>query len=382
MALQSWLACSVLLGGSVSAQGGPKYYLELEGALTPRSVAYVWDAATGDIDGDGDIDVVVGGERNGNVNPSLPRGSAVQVWINDRGRALVDETTGRITGQPSKALQVLLADVDGDKDLDCVTVPGPRLWINDGKGSFAPRSMTLSPGSESQALLVDVDGDKDLDCVAIPGPRLWINDGKGGFTSKMIPSPGGPLAHCVTGDIDGDSDADLVITLGLIHIGRGVFRATRLAVLINDGKGGFSISSKAPTELVGTRRLHLADFDGDLDLDIFCTSVGSGNSYATRNLLFVNDGKGGFTASSSFPDHQALELARVADLDRDGDLDIICRQTNSSSSQVFLWRNDAKNLFVNRGRLTNRTDATFAPVVADLDRDGDLDVVLSWDSMY
>ena len=103
------------------------------------------------------------------------------------------------------------------------------------------------------------------------------------------------------GDVDGDGDLDAV--LGSVgsstsncaeatsYQGRG--RTCKNQLLINDGKGGFTVASSSGIETEQTTRaVALADIDGDNDLDLMVAVSGG------ADLLFRNDGTGTFTAVS------------------------------------------------------------------------------------
>ena len=113
-----------------------------------------------------------------------------------------------------------MGDVDGDGDLDLVFASSPRdlLYLNDGKGAFMDVTAASMPlGSDARFLfLQDLDGDGDLDLLALsdggPGRSLYLylNDGSGAFTdgtASRLPSPS--LFGLAVGDVDGDGDLDM-----------------------------------------------------------------------------------------------------------------------------------------------------------------------------
>jgi hypothetical protein len=115
-----------------------------------------------------------------------------------------------------------LGDVDGDGDLDLVFGNGifsqSKLYLNDGRGRFTDVTSTHMPPDNKDTMamaLGDVDGDADLDLILanLGFSVLFLNDGRGRFTDvtepRMPPDGDWPEA-VVLGDVDGDADPDLV----------------------------------------------------------------------------------------------------------------------------------------------------------------------------
>ena len=97
----------------------------------------------GDVDGDGDLDVVM---------------RANHVWINDGKGQFQRGTIPK--DDPSSALE--LADLDGDGDLDLIT--NAEVWLNDGQGHFREQRHIFGESVRGRAV-GDIDGDGDLDAL-------------------------------------------------------------------------------------------------------------------------------------------------------------------------------------------------------------------------
>ncbi len=317
------------------------------------------EVALGDLDGDGDLDLIVG-----NGSPYQPN----KVWFNngkgfftDSGQALGDQSTNAIE----------LGDVDGDGDLDFIEAVyffPDQVWLNDGSGSFTDSGQLLNNtlnGITSDVELADLDGDTDLDLL-VGGPfaeRIWWNDGSGNFLdsgqrlgSESVVDSTNSLS---VGDIDGDSDLDFIV---------GNYNQPN-TVWVNNGFGGFTDSS----QYLGnseTQQVILSDLDGDGDLDI--AEVNSDN-IGFNNTIWINDGTGGFVDSNVTGITAGSGSIAASDVDGDGDQDLL-----SGSPYVDnIWLNNGQNPvdFTATYQPLGSSDSTSTVQMADLDGDGDLDIV-------
>lgn len=215
-------------------------------------------------------------------------------------------------------------DVDGDGDLDLILggAGQDRVVINDGAGVFADETTARAPAEDrttQDAEFVDVDADGDLDVVLGQegGWALWLNDGRGHFTdaSDRLPDPGNVEARKVrAADVDGDGDVDLFFA----HVAwQGRAGQDRLA--LNDGAGRFALSETIPTEDGTTVDGAFVDLDGDGDLDLIRADLGP-------VTVWENDGRGGFTEATSRHFAETVAGPNVsleaADFDGDGTVDL------------------------------------------------------------
>ncbi len=261
--------------------------------------------AFGDVDGDGDEDLVT--RSYGWTSTQL------FLLLND-GTGVFTDASQQIPSPPIEAEDVALGDADGDGDLDLfVAIQGlnSRLYLNDGSGGFTLGFLPLDASLSSHVALGDVDGDGDLDAVwgAQGQNRLHLGLGNGLFVdaTAQLPAQGGVTTSLALVDVDGDGDLDLVT---------GNVWTVPDALALNDGTGTFTdVTATLPSGDLGDVVL-AGDFDGDGDVDL----------YGTLHRLLLNTGSGAFVdASDRLPalDGAYARQGVARDLDGDGDVDLL-----------------------------------------------------------
>lgn len=290
------------------------------------------DVALFDVDGDGRLDLLFVTEDLGGTN---------ELWLQaDDGWSRASErlpTAGVTNG-------VAVGDLDGDGALEVVLANAgdEAAWSLDGAGGFVDRTgdvWTEGTGASSQdPELADLDGDGDLDLVVANesgDTALFFNDG-GVLTPGAFPTSVQEETREVdAGDLDGDGDLDLV----LANVGWGS-GPSQDRWLENDGTGSFS-SRELPPDPYETLDVDLVDLDHDGDLDILRANVDvvAGRLVAAPFDAFLNDGAGTFSPAPEallpWVDGEGLDV-EVGDLDGDGWADLyLC--ASSSRDTVLLW---------------------------------------------
>jgi hypothetical protein len=336
-----------------------------------------WDrthaVALGDLDGDGDTDVVFGNAiyspNTVGVNTLAHAGddlwSPNTVWLSDGAGqfALHGEYRMEPNGEFDYGVReaVALGDLDLDGDLDayvancCRTERGVvgagseitpvghsnaynTVWLNDGTGRFTDSGQRLGNWATGAVALGDLDGDGDLDAFevnlggrsesihSVADDMVWLNDGTGHFSDseqRLGHSDGSAVA---LGDLDGDGDLDAFV--GNAHLGRAD------EVWLNDGGGNFA-DSKQRLGDANTRIVVLDDVDGDGDLDAFVGNEGFGQTW-------MNDGSGRFTDSGQRFNWSSQYAVNLADVDSDGDKDVFAIRFDGD---VLVWQNNGTGRF-------------------------------------
>jgi hypothetical protein len=305
------------VGGSSGGSAGPRIAFEAEWTFPPATVV-----VAGDLDGDQDIDLVFSEDEL----------STLRVYTNTGTRRAPVFTAGGTFGTPNnhRCLELYLADLDDDVDLDVVVIGQTnhvgRVWLNDGTGVFTDAAQYLDFNDAPHAAVVaDVNGDGAPDIVTADpaGFSVWLNGGAASFVLGAG-GVGDPQARqveqLVAADLDGDGDVDLLTPVG----GTGA-----LLYWLNDGSGTFSANGSIllPDPNPLPLRVITGDIDRDGDLDL----IGNTPSF---DWFALNDGGGVFGPSWAFDRHSQRRSSGVADFDRDGYVDLV--NAGSGLERVYL----------------------------------------------
>jgi hypothetical protein len=396
-ALRLLLSSAALLGtaGCAEPQPGetaePLFYRDATQTSVPEDATlHALDAAMGDVDEDGDLDVVVAVE-NGDS----------RLYLNDgTGRLRWNRAT--FAGARHDNEHVRLADFDRDGHLDAVFVAEDdgrhQLYLGDGKGGFTDASGRLPRHSQGNALAVaDVNGDGLPDIVVgnssetrpgrpRPDPQdfLWLNDPQhpGHFTDATatnLPRDAEDAQGIALADVDGDGDLDMVVAN----------QSPPNRLFLNDGHGRFTDASrrlelKVPME---SREVHVFDATGDGKPDILffnLTSNNQGWDKDPQTRLLVNDGAGRFRddTANRLPRHRFSSWGgTVVDYDRDGAPDLLVSAIEVPGFrplQVRAWHNDGRGHFTDRTAVVPQATLgrSWSMAQGDLDRDGRPDIFI------
>jgi hypothetical protein len=367
----------------------------------------------GDVDGDGDQDLVMS-VRNDFTD--------YEVWWMENLDGLATLMQPRLVADGlNSAHGVDTADLDGDGDRDLLVAKGELAWFPnlDGTGGFGSKQVitTAAPSLASLVAAADVDGDGDLDVFTSTGlGDVWWHESLGGgaFSSEQVIHDGSgvTLAGLELADVDGDGDGDVVIPRGstvepawfenldgmgsfsgahAVGIGTGWYvldvadldgdgdvdvaggtPTQGLSWTKNDGSGGFSaplaVSTLKPFAVLA------ADRDADGDVDLYAGASSGGPQF------FDNLGGGSFASAGGISTFADVDEMRAPDLNGDGYPDLLTRSSNSSvyGFQVHLGDASAPSGFDPALTLLADIGSPGELIAADLDGDGDSDVATTY----
>ncbi len=343
-----------LLSGTAGAQCLSMQYVP----TSQTAGSAVSDITSGDIDQDGDLDVLSADQSSG----------VVHVLVNNGALGFTAQTI-----DPGVIPSVLaLSDLDSDGDLDLmVGFNGGMRWLaGDGAGNFVVAATYAFPVGDTNPIavqLVDVNGDGRVDAVlglnSHQGPTgltggLWValGDGAGGFQPLATQDLLLRTANIALADFDGDGHLDVA------YLGGYLFPS---AVAIASGLGDGTFANNSPTFPVGiySNGLAVGDFDGDGDIDL-----ATGFKYWLS--IRLNNGSGGFTLAQSVGVGSYVKGIAAGDLDGDGDLDLLA--TSGSASAARLVTNDSSGHFAVTGSIPASIQC-YSVMLADTSGDGYLD---------
>ncbi len=299
--------------------GGPGSSISPSETIGGTFVDWSCDCDFGDLDNDGDMDLVhssYGGSFGGSVptriflndgggmfeefnpsgfqlsGPTISNGNP-GLWCDGNQSSETTNTSGAQCDIASSALDIDIGDIDNDFDLDILhgaRNEAPRMFVNRLEGS------SLAPGVGAGQL-----GFRDVTGAVFPAGYYEGNTGH--YEQEL-------------GDFDGDGSLDIY---GLNW--RSNFGFTDI-VMRNNGAGIFGDLVELPGSTDDDNEGDFLDADNDGDMDLYVAN------FSGQDKLYINDGAGNFSLGS-LPGFSATSLdADVCDTDGDGDYDVLVAEDN------------------------------------------------------
>jgi hypothetical protein len=326
-----------------------------------------------DMNSDRKLDLVVSSARARTITVIEGKGNG------QFGAALSNTTLAEAPGE------MALGDLNGDGKLDVAVTShdsyGVVLLTGDGQGGLtkAPNSPVMMKQGEhphTHGLAVaDINRDNKLDLITCNSSdndiSLALGDGRGNFTPAPHSFPVGPSPYpFATGDVNNDGWLDIVATATATGPKRReqLPLSHALTLLLADGKGGFA-PRQLPLRTGEPWFAAIADLNRDGRLDIVAT-----HHEQSALTVLIGDGRGGFTEANGSPFNFGVSLYQliIADVNRDAALDFIT--TSGDSVRVLLG--DGRGAF-RPGAAIPVGPGAWRMAAADLNGDGKTDVVTS-----
>ena len=358
------------------------------GIAPPQPVAAPFESATGplalgDHDGDGDLDLFVGGRV---IPGAYPRAASSLLLRNDGGRFVVDSLNAAVLDGIGMVSAASFADIDSDGDADLVIA---REWDSillllntNGRFAPAPASYGLARWTSrwNGVATGDLDGDGRLDIVATSWGRntmmetdsvrpLTLLHGAFGARSeeelliarkdtqrqRLVPLNSFARVRVAVPDLPdrirtfaeyANATVEQVLGPAMARVQRREIVTLDHMVFLNRGTRFEARPLPFDAQLAPAFYAGIADFDGDGREDVFLTqnfyptAVGLPRYDAGRGLLLRGDGRGGLSAvpgaTSGITVYGDQRGAAYADFDGDGRLDLAISQ---NSAETRLLRN-------------------------------------------
>jgi hypothetical protein len=311
----------------------------------------------GDVDANGTLDVVLAKGRHWPLNNLIFRNDGQGHF-----------TAEKLADAPDRTYSAALADLDGDGDLDIVVSndrPDRKLvYLNDGRGKYHVAGTFGQPDWSTRYVTVaDVNGDKRPDLIvanrssnpANPRPSfVCLNDGTGAFpTCEPLATQSATII--VAADLDGDGRIDLFVP----HRDGG-----QNLIFWNDGPGRFAAAGKPVGPAKSQIRAAVAaDINGDGLPDLVVGDEQNGM------FLYAGAGRRAFESPLALgPGTGAPYSIGAADLNRDGKIDIVVGRQEAPGT-IFFNRGGKRPTF-SVASWNDGKGSVYGLAIADLDGDG------------
>jgi flagellin len=349
-------------GGIFSTLGGAKGTGSFTVSATVSLGSNGSDVVLGDIDNDGDLDLVTIGDTESHV--SLGNGDGTF-------SAVSSYSSGGILGYKGS-----LSDINNDGNLDLLyagTIGGAnriQIRLGDGTGAFGAALTTANFGGASLSgfAIADLDNDGKLDAVTYSSSSAYVLKGNGDGTFNTAVAYGlGTNANYGNALQLADFNGDGILDIGGLDDSRIVTR-------LGDGSGGFAaaVSSTAIIGMTVGYALNFSDLDGDGKVDAVAAGMSGGNQYTH---VLRGNGDGTFNFSVSYQGGTvAVYDTSLSDINGDGLADLVQIQNTGTNSIILRTGN---------GNGTFNTATSFNSIsgknitLGDVNADGVLDLAAS-----
>jgi subtilisin family serine protease len=324
--------------------------------------------AIGDIDNDGELEIVIAGERS--AGTLQEKGW----WVLEEDGSVAPGWPIKISGLWKEVLNygnLSLADLDGDGDLEIITSYGRdtiATFHHDGT-MMEGWPVTAEAYYSGAPATGDIDGDGDLEVVLWSDPTdesgpanrgkvyAWHHDGQPvlGWPQQMVSSNSAWDSPVALADFDDDGAMEIVAKdiWGTVHIWRGD------GVLLPGWPRG---TSNGGCPFLNTTPLAIGDIDGDSDLEIVAT-----NGFCVHVLQHTGESLPGWPVTLDNTIHMS---AAIGDIDGDGAQEVVI---GCNSGKLSAFKADGQ--MVQKFPKVLCSAILSAPVIDDIDLDGETEII-------
>ena len=342
-----------------------------------------------DLDGDGNLDVVLAAGHPDVLAPNLRRPSVLALF--GRGDGTLIGPSSYAAGNSVAA--IVSADFNNDGKLDLAVASSAshevRILLGAGNGTFKPPivmtiqgpSFPVSPGS---LVARDFNGDKNIDLVVadLGGDSVYVLLGKGdGTFQAAVRYPTGDVAAAVaTADFNGDGKLDLVVSgPSTSNIVGAPPKPASMGILLGNGDGTFQAVKLTGGAGNNPAAIVTGDFNNDGKADVALLNSGTADNSSDPGglLIFLGQGNGSFQSPTNYLVGYNPSAIAVGDLNGDGAPDLAVTSTGPDATGAFI------GLLLNKGNGTFAQSAPLATAehphsiaIGDVNLDGKPDLVI------
>lgn len=327
----------------------------IEHIIGDNGLGYMEDSYAADIDGDGDLDVILAHEDNIS-------------WFNNLDGLGNFGNLQTITSTLNSTQSVYAIDLDGDNDLEVLAASkydNKISWYaNDGSGNFGiEQIISTNAYHASSVYAIDLDGDNDMDVLSASlsdNKIAWYqNDGNGNFgAQQIITSNAGGAEKVYAADIDNDGDQDVL---------SASYFDDKIAWYQNDGSGIFGTQNIIGI-VDGANDVFPTDIDSDGDIDVLTAAIDDSSIDWFENT----DGMGSFGSAQNIQSVIGGGFSVYAeDMDGDTDMDVVY----GTDTKIAWHKNSGQGIFGGQEIVFSSTFGAAMINTCDINNDNKTDIL-------